>query len=67
MPIRRPHRYTRTYGRHPLQRSVSQLRRLFLPLLIGDGRGLDGADADGLIIQHLPPQQAFYDCLLFER
>ena len=36
-----------------------QLRRLFLPALIGEPWGFDGADADGFIVQHAASQQAF--------
>src|SRR5205807_9211487 len=41
-----------------------QLRRLFLPPLIGKPWGFDGADADGFLLQHTASQQAFNDGLL---
>ena len=52
------------YGGIHFGEVLPQFRRLFPPPLIGERRKFDGADADGFILQHAAPQQAFNHRLL---
>lgn len=45
----------------------SQIRCLFVPQLSGENWLFDNAEADRLIFQYAPPEQAFYDCFLAGR